>query len=255
MEEQARSLPARTLGDLLNETFAIYGKHFRHLLGLMAVVQAPVALLTLIPRADIATYAVVGILSLFASMCVYGATVYAVGQHYVTGEFRVVSCYLRVWWRMMSILTLTLLLALAVVLAAPLLILVVPFVILFVFFLVAVPVVIVEGYKPLPALRRSVNLIQGSWLRVAGVALVLLLVLIGLGLVLQAPVALASWLAARGEPTALSSSFEFLGSVAVLIAVPPVVFIAGTLLYYDLRVRKEDYDYATLSREMGLAKA
>lgn len=32
-------------------------------------------------------------------------------------------------------------------------------------------------------------------------------------------------------------------------------YIAGTLLYYDLRVRKEDYNLTDLSRELGAAPA
>ena len=44
---------------------------------------------------------------------------------------------------------------------------------------------------------------------------------------------------------------DLLGGIAVEIVVAPIVFIAGTLLYYDLRVRKEQYDLSALSQEMG----
>ena len=57
------------------------------------------------------------------------------------------------------------------------------------------------------------------------------------------------------EATAMSKTVELLGSLLVAVVVPPVGFIAGTLIYYDLRVRKEDYDFATLSQEMGVASA
>ena len=41
--------------------------------------------------------------------------------------------------------------------------------------------------------------------------------------------------------------------VSILIA--PVTFIATTLLYYDLRIRKENYDIERLSTEMGYERA
>jgi hypothetical protein len=37
------------------------------------------------------------------------------------------------------------------------------------------------------------------------------------------------------------------------IFVLPVLFIAGTLVYYDVRIRKEQFDLTVLRREMGLA--
>ena len=43
-----------------------------------------------------------------------------------------------------------------------------------------------------------------------------------------------------------------LGGVVVAVVVPPVLFIGWTLFYYDMRVRKEGYDVAALSRELGL---
>jgi len=49
--------------------------------------------------------------------------------------------------------------------------------------------------------------------------------------------------------------FELLGSIVVAVAVPPIAGIASTLIYYDLRVRKENYDLTTLSQEMGVAAA
>ena len=43
--------------------------------------------------------------------------------------------------------------------------------------------------------------------------------------------------------------------MAVTTLAPPVLFIANTLLYYDMRVRKEHFDLEQLSNDMGLATA
>ena len=91
---------------------------------------------------------------------VYGAAVYAVGQHHVTGGVTIRDCYATAWWRAKTLSLLALLAFLALVV---------------------------------------------------------------------------------------------LGQVIVGIVVPPVLFIAWTLLYYDMRVRKEEYDVAALSRELGIA--
>ena len=82
-----------------------------------------------------------------------------------------------------------------------------------------------------------------------------LLVATGLGLVLGAPFALASRMVAPDEATAVSTLLQFVGGLIVAVVVPPVVAVTMTLLYYDLRVRKEEYDLTTLSREMGFVTA
>jgi hypothetical protein len=47
----------------------------------------------------------------------------------------------------------------------------------------------------------------------------------------------------------------FLAGMVVSVFVAPVAFVATTLLYFDLRVRKEEYDTEALSREMGMVTA
>ena len=113
----------------------------------------------------------------------------------------------------------------------------------------------VEGHKPLEALRRSYALVKGSWWRIFGITLVLWLVVTGLGIVVAILFALIAALAGFEVTSALGTALRFLASLLVEVVVPPIVVIAGTLLYYDMRVRNEKYDLATLSREMGIASA
>jgi hypothetical protein len=44
-----------------------------------------------------------------------------------------------------------------------------------------------------------------------------------------------------------------LNSIVVGVVVLPVLFTGMTLLYYDLRVRKEHFDLEALTQEMGVA--
>ncbi len=254
MLQRPGTLPRRGLGDLLNETFAIYAKHLWKFVCLTAVLEVPVGLLALVKVGWWATYAGIGLVSILASLAVYGAVVYAVGQHYLVGRLDVGRCYRRVWWRGLSLAALGLvfgalaglLLGLAwtiersLLAVLALLVAVVLVVTLAIYWSAAVQAVVIEGRGPARALRRSADLVRGSWWRVAGVTLVLALAALGLGIILQMPFAILSRAIAPAQATALSSVVDLLGAILVGVAVPPVLAIGGTLLYYDLRVRKEN---------------
>lgn len=269
MAQRQESILPRTLGDLLNEIFSIYGKHFWRFIGLVAIVQIPLSLLGLIRGGGIATFIVFGAIAFLASIIVFGATVFAVGQQYVSGEIGIRLSYSRGWTR---ILTLVLLTAILLVVLLPAL-----SVVMWVFWLISPPIafvitllasvpfiahwavaaesVIFEGHKLGGALGRTFDLVREDRWRVYGVFLAIMLVSMGLAILINMPFMVASWIVAPEQATALSGVLQFLGGVLVAIAVPPVAFIGGTLLYYDLRVRKENYDFSVLSREMGIASA
>jgi hypothetical protein len=257
LEPTSQTLTPRSLGDLLSETFGIYGQQFRPLIGIAALLHVPVSLVAFAMGSGAASYWTEGVLRLLVGIVTYAAVAFAVGQHYLTGRVSVADCYSRVLWRVVSLAVLSLVLAVSAGLGAALFFLIVPFfvsLVYLVYWSMAVPAVVVEGMTTAGALRRSFRLVRGSWWRVLGVLVVLSLVMIGLGLMVTAPFAIASWLAPGGT-TGLSDVIQLLGAVTVSAVVPPVFAIAGTLLYYDLRVRKEDYDMSELSRELGLVAA
>ena len=268
VSEPPQTLHERTLGSQLNETFVVYSKQIWKFMRLVAVVQVPVGLLALIPRDNIAIFVIVDMLGLFALVCVYGAMVRAVGQHYLKGEINIASCYSGVWYRVLSLGALGA--AVAVVglgsdylgttaltgqsaAGAIFIVLGVPLLVMLVYSIFAPQSVMMEGLNPVGAVRRSYMLVRGSWWRVSGVSLVILLVIIGLGILLTIPFALASALAGIGESSALARAVLTLNNIVVGVAVLPVVFTGMTLLYYDLRVRKEHFDLEALSQEMGVA--
>ncbi len=80
------------------------------------------------------------------------------------------------------------------------------------------------------------------------------LVSAGMSLLVSFPLLIAAFLAAEPETTTvLSQTFSLIAGTVASIAAVPVLWIGMTLLYYDLRVRKEDYDIEALTREMGVA--
>lgn len=275
--ELASSTPTllpRNLGSLLDETFSIFGRHFWRFTGLVAVTQVPFSLVSLLllqvldagsDGGNLASFTVAFVLGIFGTMFAYAAAVYAVSQQYLTRGIAIRSCYDRAWWRVMSLVVLAIVLAatMSIVVVGPSLtnkLLVIAFatmlavlsLALAIYWSMAVQAVIVEGYKAVGALKRSFALIRGSWWRIFGITVVLSLVALGLGILVSLPFTLALGVSGAESGSALGNLLLFLANVMVRVTVLPVLFIAGTLLYYDLRVRNEQYDFATLSSELEI---
>ncbi len=268
-KSENQQLRERSLGEILNETFAVYGRRFIGLISIVAIVQVPVALLALIPTDGLIRDSVVAIVNFGAGLFVYAALVAAVCQHYVFDAVSVGGCYARVMWRVVSVVILGLLFAVLMTLALlpqlipialqtiPLgisvlwLILGVGLLILTVYLMAVPPAIILEGYHFVGAVRRSVRLVRSEVWRILGHLLVYTLIALGLVIVLSTPFALAVSLGTAG--TFVSNLTQIAGSLVVGVLVPPVVVIATTLLYFDLRVRNERFDLRRLSLEMGVA--
>ena len=291
-EEQRRDrqLIERGVMDVLGDTFSIYWRHFRKFIILVAVIQIPVVVIELLlsliaPNSD---WALVGasVIDAMASMLVYGAVIFAVGQHLLANDVSVERSYIRVTWRIVSVAIPTLIVgalfaalvwqaigiqgvveptttetleteaALSALLGAGIVIAVMVALLIFTIYLVAImPAIIVEGYRSTSAFRRASELLRGSKLRVLGHLLIYGFVVLGLFFALSIP---SFILGAAVSGEAQSSAASAIGIVLnriVSILVAPVTFIATTLLYYDLRIRKENYDMERLSTEMGYERA
>jgi hypothetical protein len=291
-EEQRRDrqLIERGVMDILGDTFSIYWRHFRKFIVLVAVIQVPVVVVELLlslvaPNSD---WVLVGVsvIDAMASMLVYGAMIFAVGQHLLANDISVERSYIRVTWRIVSVAipalvvgalfaalvwqtiniqgvveptateTLETEAALSALLGAGIAIAIMVALLIFTIYLVAImPAIIVEGYRSTRAFRRASELLQGSKLRVLGHLLIYGFVVLGLFFALSIP---SFILGAAVSGEAQSSAASAIGIVLnriVSILVAPVTFIAATLLYYDLRVRKENYDMERLSTEMGYERA
>jgi len=132
--------------------------------------------------------------------------------------------------------------------------LVVPGVWLAVGFSVAVPVLLLERAGPVASLRRSLGLVSGRWWTTAGVLLVgqLLVGLVGAllqGIVMSIPASLSD-----GEHVAGAIGMALGGTLATAITAPCSAAIV-TLLYMDLRVRKDHFTLGTLADAVGEASA
>ena len=113
---------------------------------------------------------------------------------------------------------------------------------------VAIPALLAEGIGPIRALDRSWTLTRGSWWRVFGILLLIGLlqgaVSFGLGLVAVLLGVAIPFLSSvpRGAAVAAIST----GSSAVVL---PVVYLCLVLLYFDLRIRRESFDLDQMARQ------
>ena len=286
-----RQLPERGVIDILSETFAIYWRHFASFVALTAVIYVPIGFLelalTLVARESVWVTLSMTVLDSVFSIFVYAAGIFAVGQHYLVNRVTVGESYTRVLLRVVSLavfaVALGILLSLvmsavftvsdpaltvetqeaaepeitaSVLIALAVMFLALPVLLIYSIYLVVImPALIVEGRHARSALQRSIELTRNSKWRIFGHLVVYSLVAIGLLIALNTPLFILGEASSAGEtPSLWTSLIGVVISRAGSILIAPVTFIATTLLYYDLRIRKENYDIPRLSLEMGIAR-
>ena len=177
----------------------------------------------------------VSVIDAMASMLVYGAMIFAVGQHFLLDDISVERSYVRVVWRIVSVAIPAIIVgalfailiwqatsipgvvepsesveteaALGVLLGAGVVIAALAALLIFTIYLVAImPAIIVEGYRSGgSAFGRGAELLQGSKLRVLGHLLVYSFVVLGLFFTLSIP-SLVLGAAVSGETQSFAAS-------------------------------------------------
>jgi hypothetical protein len=103
--------------------------------------------------------------------------------------------------------------------------------------------IVLEGQGPLAGLARSWRLVGQAFWRSLGIFLLVYAFIYIVSLVVQLPlVAMGAFFGMLLNNSVLYQSIASLVTYGVLILVLPLQFIIFTLLYYDLRIRKEGYD-------------
>lgn len=147
----------------------------------------------------------------------------------------------RRYWRLMG-------LALLYVLISPLALCLPVFVWLFVRWVVAIPALLAEDVGPIRALDRSWTLTRDHWWRLFGILLLIYLlttvVSSALG-VFSLPIAVAVPFIPPFVRGAIILTIEMAASAVV----QPAVYLCVTLLYFDLRIRREHFDLDQLARQ------
>ncbi len=119
---------------------------------------------------------------------------------------------------------------------------------------VSVPALVFEKTGVITAIQRSIALVRGTWWRVLGVLLLLMLIVFGISLIFMIPFSIIGGIAGIAAdsniPVLIISA---IGGILLSIVVTPFSTAATSLLYVDLRMRKEglDIELARASEEQG----
>ena len=238
--------PLRNAGDILNATLTLYVSApwaFVGFVGISLVPQIPstIGALTQGPASWVLT-----VLGLLVSFVAAGAMVHATARHVLGKEWDIGSAYTRALERVVSLLVASLAYFLAIVGALILSVVLIGIPLLF-FILVVwyfhVQAIMIEGRRNLDALSRSYELVKGNWWRVFGIGALFVAVMVGFFVVALIPIVIASL---SGNQ---SVGIVLFGVAAVLAT--PFMIIGGTVVYLDLRVRKENYTLDRLAAEVG----
>ena len=267
------------VGEILDAAIKLYVRNARVLMGAAATVTVPLQLLTAIvllsvynsgqdiptgfsglgstvPQADAAARAgasaIVAVIALIATALVTAACVKAISDAYLDQPASIEGTLRFALRRLAPLLGMEVLLALG--LGIGFVLLVIPGIWLYARWGVATPALVIERRNPFRALGRSSRLVKGRWWPTAGVLLLAnLMVFLVSGVIDGLLTAAAS----------LSSHHSLLFAVVISTAaatvsgilVQPFNAAVTTVLYYDLRIRREGYDVELMAEQLGIPEA
>jgi hypothetical protein len=214
---------------VLSEAWGLYKRHWQHLLTISFIVFLAVAVIALLLVALLTWFGVIlaSIISLVATFWVQGALVRAVDDvRDGRADLSVGETFSRVRPQLPAIIVAGILAGLGIALG--LVLLIVPGLILLTWWILIIPVIVLEGRSAGEAFGRSRELVRGHGWSVFGVIVLTILLFIAfriiLGLVL---IPFADWLQ------------SFVSEIIVGTLATPFVAVAWTLLYYRLLAAKE----------------
>lgn len=257
-------LRPKGVGEILSTAFDLYGRSWRTLIPLVAVVVVPLTILqyaldevlwgdvvrastgggvdVVVSNEEAWQVAVgsllLGLISLFVTLVLVGAVAWAAAGVLVGREPDLGESYRFGVARIWSVLLVSLLTGLAV--AGGFILLIVPGLIFLARFAVSVPAFVVEGKRGRSALSRSWNLVTGHSWPVFGTLIVAGLLAGAVSAVLTVPFS-GPWFV-RGLLAGIGSAIT-----------TPFTGLVFSLVYFDLRVRKDGLDVAGLEQELRAA--
>lgn len=260
---QTADLRPMTLGEVLDRTFTLYREHFLLFAGITALPH----LLTLLynfgilsfqrtsftgtaphlPSAGVMGGIVLGalggiVLILLTVGIAQAATVAAVSDLYLGQPTSVGSSYARAKESILTVIGIMIMSGLAT--AVGLIFLIVPGIYLACRLAVSVPVAIVEKESPVASMERSMELTKDyAWQMFLLLLLVTVLTYI-VAMLLQFPVLFSTISAtmARRQPSVGVTAYSYVAGFVSQVVVGPIGTISASLMYYNLRVRKEGFD-------------
>ncbi|HEX6508152.1 MAG TPA: glycerophosphoryl diester phosphodiesterase membrane domain-containing protein [Chloroflexota bacterium] len=230
MQETLSRFRPMDLGDILNTTFNLYRDNFMLFAGIVAVIVVPQAILEALLAISHSTLFVLllALVSVAAPFLEVGALAEAVAARYLGRSITIREAFESIGWPTFLVLVGASLLAGICVLVG-LVLLVIPGIYIGVRLTLVAQAAVLERRGVTDSLARSWNLVEGNWWRVFGIVLVVSILVAVLETLVSRIVGVAA-----GDIVG-----NGLGTAIVGIVFQPIQAIALTLLYFDLRIRKE----------------
>ena len=309
-----------SIGDLFDAAFRLYRRHFLTFIGIVALLQVPMAIIQILAQIPYAQalqrfttrppilrpgatpfdffpwremlpyYGVLILLSVVQYLVVYnlmtGALANAISRSYLGQPVSIIGAYSLGGRRIGSLIAASLapfLLGLVLALVGAgcaiaalstmgvrpgqdsniplvivavlgmfglILLLIAAALLIYVRLLLATQAIVLEGRGPLEGLLRSWRLVGQSFWRTLGIVVLVFIFAYIIALIVQLPaLAVLALTGAMFSNITLYQTISVLVSYLVMILILPLQFAIFTLLYYDLRVRKEGYDMEVLAQQ------
>lgn len=257
-----------TLGEVLDRTFKLYRSNFWLFAGIIALPFLAILIINIgiaglgssaksITAASIQSPGFLagvigggltfGLLYLFLLGAAQAATVFAVSDLYLGHSTGIRECYKRVGGKALRVIAILILSGLIVLVGT--LLFVIPGIILLCRTAVAVPASMLEGSKSIRSIERSMELTKGFAGQIFVVFLMVWILQWVVAIVFEVPftyLVQAQHVASFGTQT-----MQHLSSFIAQVLVGPIATIAFSLMYYNLRVRKEAFDIQHLMANLG----
>ena len=233
------ALARRQLGDFVSETIRLYRKHPRVFLAIAVVPQLPGLVGLAVPT--LAAQVVFTILGFVLAAIAQGAVIFAVASIYSGLTPSPATSFQRALklGSTLVICQIVLVVLLIPVAFLSIFLIGIPLLIFILVLLAFYPqAVVLEKMGVIASFRRSAALVKGDWWRLFGIGSCY-------GFVVAVPLVLALLLSGGANAVLGVLVTSFAATLAL-----PWMFIGATLVYFDLRLRKEDFTLETLAREI-----
>lgn len=269
-----------SMGEILDRTFTLYRGHFGLFIGISTIPYLLVLLLQLtqdvftfsavkMPQppvhqlqgaaapfstGGVAAIVVFGLLAAVVSVLAYllaqGATVLAVSELYLGRPTTIGDSFRRVRGELGTIFGVLVLSGLAMM--GGFILLIIPGIYIMCRLAVAVPAALIESLGPRDSLARSFALTKDNAGRAFLIYLLYFALAYGAMMLFQFPFMIAIAASAK-NPSAVRYWMVLMqmGNIASTVLITPVLTIAASVFYFDLRVRKEAFDLQMLMQPLG----
>ena len=260
-----------SLGELLDRTFTLYRSHFWLFIGITAIpylillgpglmIDAAQGLIAQNPLLAGLAALLLGLVVLVGTLIAYGltqgATVFAVSEVYLGRPTSIRESYARVYGDIGRVIFVLILVGVGIFVGFILLI--IPGIWFFLRSCISVMPAVLEDKPAVEAIRRGMELTKGNLGRVFIVWLLFFAITVVAGILLQWVPVWIAFAVMGGQQTVSSAVLPMIlrvgGTLANILA-GPLLTIGLSLLYFDLRMRKEAFDLKLMMDNLGSSES